>query len=821
MKKLLLLITGIAMSFASYSQAPKQISGLVLDNEAVPLPFANVLQLNATDSALVKATTTDIDGKFLFETSIDGQFLLKISMVGFEEFGSTPFFINDESPSYELKNIKLALAANQLGEVEVVAKKPFIEQQIDKTVLNVENSIVASGNTLLQVLEKAPGVVVDRQNSSLRLKNKNGVQVMIDGKLNYLSQEALMEFLNNTNSEQVATIEIITNPSSKYDAAGNAGIINIKLKKNKNFGTNGSLSLSAGDVFLPNSVSDLYRGSGNLSLNHRTEKVNLFTNLNAGRNAFYSDNTLMRSTNFEGLRSEFDQVSRRNGKGLYQNARVGADIFLSKKTTLGFITDVNNWDGQMVSGGLTKIKEVNGDDISSSSLTPISDRNMKRLNFSFNSNLKHEFNDKGKELTFDIDYSGFRNNVNQTFANTYYDDQDQITSIQNQRNRTPTDINIFASKIDFVIPTENKTKIEFGAKTSYVKTDNDFVFEQELESGWESDAGKTNHFIYTEWVNAAYINVGHQWDKIGLQTGLRAEHTKSEGHSITLDERVPRSYLSLFPTMFVTQKINDENSLRYSYSRRIGRPNYEQLNPFLFFLDPYTFEKGNEYLKPQFTENIEVAYTLKDAITLSLGYAFIKDNMFDVIEQDDATRLTFQTQTNLEKVHNYSANLSFPVKVTKWWMMQNNLSAYYNKYMDSDVSGGVLNVGQFAYNFYTSSSITLKNDWSAQANMWYNSPNVYGIIRVTKPQYAVNLGVQKSILDKKGKLKFNINDIFLTSFSRATINYQNVDLITTNRWASRSATISFTYNFGNQNVKGARNRNTASEDLKQRAGGNN
>lgn len=809
------------MSNASYSQTKKSISGLVLDNESEPLPFANVLLLQAKDSTLVKATTTEINGTFDVENPEEGQFILKISMVGFEEFTSTPFFINAESPTYEVKNLKLPLATNQLSEVEVVAKKPFIEQQIDKTVLNVENSIVASGNTLLEVLEKAPGVVVDRQNNSLKLKNKNGVQVMIDGKLNYLSQEALMEMLNNTNSEQVATVEIITNPSSKYDAAGNAGIINIKLKKNRNFGTNGSVNLALGNVFLPNSVSDLARASTNLSLNHRQEKFNIFGNLNLGRNAFYNDNTLVRSTNFENLRSEFNQISQRNGKGLYENVRIGTDFFLSDKTTIGFMTDFNNWDGQMSSRGLTEIKEIQGELVTESSLIPTAKREMTRQNFTGNINLKHEFNDKGKEMTFDVDYSGFRNMANQNFINTFYDMNGSVTSILNQRNRTPTDIDIFAAKIDFVIPTQDKTKIEFGAKSSYVKTDNDFVFEQELDNTWVSDPGKTNHFVYTEFVNAAYINIGHQWEKFGLQSGLRAEHTKSEGNSLTLDQSVPRSYLSLFPTLFLSQKINKDHAMRYSYSRRIGRPNYEQLNPFLFFLDPFTFERGNEYLRPQFTDNLEVTYTLKDAVSLSLGYANIKDNMFDVIEQDDESRVTFQTQKNIQKVENYSANLSFPIPVTKWWNMQNNFSFYYNRFRDDNLSGGVLDVGQVAYNFYTSSSFTLKKGWSAQANMWYNSPNAYGIIRSTKAQYALNMGVQKNILNKKGKLKANINDIFLTSFFNGEIDYQNVDLVVTNRWASRSATISFSYTFGNQNVKSSRNRNTASDDLKDRAGGNN
>lgn len=244
-------------------------------------------------------------------------------------------------------------------------------------------------------------------------------------------------------------------------------------------------------------------------------------------------------------------------------------------------------------------------------------------------------------------------------------------------------------------------------KSSFVKTDNDFTFEQQIDNTWVNDEGKTNHFIYKEFVNAAYVNYGKQFEKVGVQAGLRAEYTKSEGNSLTLNKVVPKEYLSLFPTLFVNQKLGKNHATRYSYSRRIGRPNYQQLNPFIFFLDPYTFQ-GNEFLNPEFTDNAEVTYTYKDAASISLGYAFTKDNMFDIIEQEDATRKTFQTTTNLDKVENFSANLSFPIPVRKWWMMNNNFSVYYTRYRDNNVSGGVLDVGQTAYNFYTGNTFTFK-----------------------------------------------------------------------------------------------------------------
>jgi hypothetical protein len=327
MKKLLFLVF---IPFFSFSQQSKTIKGSLLDENDQPLPFANVLLLKSKDSTLFKALTSDVSGNFEFKDAKDGSFKLRISMVGYQDFYSPAFVISDESPVFSIPLIKMVLNTTVLKELKVVAKKPFIEQQIDRTVVNVENSIVASGNTALEVLEKAPGVIVDRQNNDLKLKNKNGVLVMIDGRRNYLSNEALVQMLGNMTSDQIESIEIITNPSSKYDASGNSGIINIKLKKNKAFGTNGTVSVTAGDAFIPYSTSDLYRGSGSVSLNHRNKKWNVYGNGTLNRNAFYSDNNLSRVVDFEGLNSRFTQQSQRNGSGIYSAIKLGADYFANE-----------------------------------------------------------------------------------------------------------------------------------------------------------------------------------------------------------------------------------------------------------------------------------------------------------------------------------------------------------------------------------------------------------------------------------------------------------------------------------------------------------
>lgn len=809
------------MAQTSFAQSERTVAGTLLDEKDMAMPFANVLLMKAADSTLAKAGVTDIDGAYLIDNITDNQYFIKASMVGYDDFISPLFTVNEANATVKFQPIKLQLSSTELKEVVVSVKKPFIEQQVDRTVLNVESSIVGSGSTALEVLEKAPGVMIDQQNDLIKLKNKSGVLVMIDGKRSYLSNDQLTQMLRNMSSDQIASIEIITNPSSKYDAAGTSGIINIKLKKNQAFGTNGSFSASAGEAFIPDSFGDLYRGSVNLNLNNRSEKFNIYGNLGVNRNTNYNDNTLYRAVNFENTRSVFDQLSQRSTLGHYYSAKAGIDYFASKKTTIGIMLDGGFWNGDLIGLNSTDINETFGDVMTASSLVQNSSLAMENQNITANFNVKYDYDGKGKELTFDADYSRYRNYGFQQFNTDYFAANGQLTDNILQRNTTPTDVDIYAIKADFTLPMKNKFKLETGVKSGFVKTDNDFLFEQNIDGTWTTDIGKTNTFVYDELVNAAYVNVGKQWEKWSVQAGLRAEHTYSKGNSVTLDKVVERNYLSLFPTFFLNQNISEDHAMRYSYSRRIDRPNYSQLNPFLFFLDPFTFEEGNPFLQPQFTDNLELTYTYKGAVSLSLGYSNTVDYINDVIVQNDADRTTKQISMNLDQFESYSANLSLPIPVKKWWMMINQISAYYNRFQDDNLSGGQLNASQFAYNFYTSSTFTLPKNWTAEVNMWYNSPNVYGIVQAIKPQYAVNAGISKSFWEKKGRLKLNVSDIFLTSFFNGRVDYQNVDLDVNSRWTSRRASVTFSYNFGNQNVKAARRRSTATDSEKSRAGGNN
>lgn len=817
MKTLFTLMTCLMVCGASFAQNSPQITGKVIDEKAVAVPFAIVRLLNFPDTSVVKTVTTNLDGAYEINQLKEGTYILSVSIVGYKTKKTDKFLLSGD---LNMTTITLQSLTKQLNDVSVSVKKPFIEHQIDKTVLNIENSIVSSGSTALELLEKAPGVQVDKQNEQILLNNKSGVMVMIDGKNNFLSGADLAVYLGSLNSSQISTIEIITNPSSKYDAAGNAGIINIKLKKNKAFGTNGSVSSTYRNAIMANLPKNIYGSDLNFNINNRNEKWNFYSNANASKNNNFSNLFLERTTNSGGLQSAFNQNFQKIYTGSRLAAKLGADYYVSEKTTIGIMLDGNTSTRKLDNFSQTFINEVQSGLISNNSLILNSDANTPNKNYSANFNIKHEFKKEGASLNFDADYSGFDYTGIENFNTNFFNEAGIVYNQTIIKNDSKTNIDIFATKADFTWPISKTAKLETGLKTSFVKTDNNFLSASFLNNNWQNIAGQSNHFIYKENVNAAYANLSKDLGKFQIQAGLRAEYTNATGALITNNTASDQKYLSLFPTVFVNQKISESSNLRYTYGRRIDRPNYQQLNPFNFYMDPYTIQQGNPYLKPQFTNNFEVSYSYKSGLSFSLGYSKIKDLILDSkTAQNDSTRIVTVGQGNIGSGQYYSAGLYFPLAVTKWWNLQNNFNLFYNKFNDNNLEGAPFVFSKLSYNFNITSSISLAHNWTIETNFWLNSPRVRGLEKTIIYQYALNTGVQKSFLNKTLKFKLNIDDIFATNYWKGTLDYQNVNLRAQNNYINRRASFNISYNFGNQNVKSARSRNTATDDIKNRAGG--
>lgn len=801
------------------------VSGQVATVAGKPLEFATMMLVKAKDSTLVKGAISEVSGKYAFENVGAGQYRVAAQQVGFRKTYSATFTIDETHPAIELPTLAMVEESKNLAEVNVVAKKPFIEQQVDRTVVNVENSIVASGNTALEVLEKAPGVTIDRQNDQIQLKGKSGVIVYIDGKQTYLSQQEVSNLLKNTPSDNIASIEIITNPGSKYDAAGNSGIINIKMKKNKNFGTNGTFIAGTGYGWVNNLNGvrdDLPKFNTSLNVNHREGKVNLFGNYSYVNRQSVQSNELNRTIPFNGSVTYFDQKSFRPNTFEGHSYKAGVDYFISKKSTVGAL--FNGFSNDWRSSGINNTVISDANRVVTSRPSTQTDARQFLSNVTGNINYKYDFDGKGREWTVDADYVHYNgesyNNLNTKYLGAA---SEVIRPNQEVRNNMPSTINIMAFKTDYVHPLKNGAKLEAGLKSSFVKADNNTLYDtlQQENKQWVFDVSRSNQFKYDENINAAYINyASNLGKKTKLQMGLRAEHTHSIGTSVTLNQSVDRNYLNVFPTLFLSRQLDSTNTLNLSYSRRIDRPDYQNLNPFVFYLDPYTYQKGNPFLRPQYTNSIEVTHVYKSAISTTLGFSRTTDFINrETPRQIAAENVTYVTPENLGSLDNINLNISFPVGVTKWWRMQNNINTYYTHYQ-TFYSGTPFEVKMVAYNLYSSNNFTLSKTLSAELSAWYNSSSLYGFYRA-QPMGAFSLGVQKKVLEGKGNLKLNISDPFWLNRFNGRAEVQDINFRVRSQWESRRMMLTFTYRFGNQNVKGARQRNSATSAEQGRVGGQN
>ena len=799
------------------------VHGLVKATTGTPLEFTTMMLLKAKDSTLTKGAISDTDGKFSFDNVGAGTYLVAAQQIGYRKTYSAPFTIDEANPAQEMPVIAMAEESKNLTEVNVVATKPFIEQQVDRTVMNVENSIVSSGNTALEVLEKAPGVTIDRQNDQIQLKGKSGVIVYIDGKQTYLSQQEVSNFLKNTPSDNIATIEIITNPGSKYDAAGTSGIINIKMKKNKNFGTNGTAIIGTGFGWVNNLNgvrNDLPKFNTSLNLNHRDGKVNLFGNYSYVNRQSAQSNQIDRVIKYNGQTTNFTQNSFRPNQFAGHSYKAGMDYFINDKSTIGVVLNGFSNDWRSVGQNNTLISNENRV-LTSKAITQTDASNILS-NITGNVNYKFDYG-KGREWTVDADYVRY-NGQNSNNLSTSYVNAENIMNRPNQdvRNNMPSTISIWAFKTDYVLPLKKDSKLEMGLKSSYVNADNNTLYDtlQQENRQWLFDASRSNQFLYNENINAAYLNYAGAFGKLKVQAGLRAEHTHSVGNSVTLNQTVDRNYLNLFPTLFLSRQLDTNNVLNVSYSRRISRPDYQNLNPFVFYLDPYTYQQGNPFLRPQYTNSIELTHVYKNIFTTTLNYSRTTDFInSETPRQIPAQNITYVTPENLGVQDNVSLNLSFPVTVAKWWKMQNNLSVYYQHY-STIYSGAPYEVKLVAYTAYTSQNFTFSKTLSGEISGWFNSAAQYGFYQA-QPQGGFSIGVQQKMMDGKGNLKLNVNDPLWLNYFRGRAVVQDVDFRVQSRWESRQIRLTFTYRFGNQNVKGARQRNSATSAEQSRVSGQN
>ncbi|HTQ26977.1 MAG TPA: outer membrane beta-barrel protein [Puia sp.] len=807
MRKLIVLFMSVILAATVQAQ---HITGMVKDNQGKILAGASLSLKKAKDSSVLKLGVTNNSGAYDFYGMPSGKYFVSVSHVGFSNGYSAVFEVEGTSKT-NLPDILLSKATGNLKEVVVTSSKPIIEVKADKVVMNVENSINAVGQDALELLRKSPGVMLDKDDN-ISMNGKNAVQIYIDGRPTPLTGKDLSEYLKTIQSSSIESIELISNPSAKYDAAGNGGIINIKLKKNKSFGTNGSVNAGY-------SIGTYPKYNAGFSLNHRDQHVNLFGNYsyNDSKNESYID--IYRTA----LDTLFNGQTTATTKSKTHNFKAGMDYYINKKSTIGLVVNGTFSDNNINTYSHTPISYIPSGEVDKILVAPNSTASTRN---NINANLNYRYADtSGHELNMDADYGYYHIRSNQLQPNYFYDSTGTIITDSNVYNMlAPTDIHIYSFKTDYE---QNfmKGRLGLGFKSSYVNSTNDFQSYNVMPYGKELDSSSSNNFVYRENINAVYANYNRKLKFFTVQAGLRVENTNSSGHStgyhqaggyILYDSTFDRHYTDFFPSAAVTYNKNPMKQWTLNYSRRIDRPAYQDLNPFQFRLDEYTFQQGNTQLLPQYTNSIGLTYMYKYKLTATLNYSHVQDVFTQLVDTTDGAK-AYITKKNLATQDITSLNISYPFQF-HWYSMFANLNAYYSKFNADFGAGRTIDLDVYALNFYAQNSFRLGKGWTAELSGWYTTPSIWQGTFKTKQLWSVDGGIQKSLFKGKGNIKASVSDIFNSFHWNATSNFAGQYLNAKGGFESRQLKLYFTYRFGNTQVKAARQRKTGADEENQRVG---
>lgn len=782
------------------------ISGHVLDANGKPAVFASVLLLRDNDSALVKTELTNEKGEYDLTPVDNGTYRVKVVLMGYETYVYKTVAVSNNSPA--VPDIILNTANKDLKEVTVSAQKPFIEVHPDKLVVNVENSIVSAGSSVLEVLSRAPGVTVD-QNDNISLKGKQGVNIMIDGRVVPVSAADLANMLKSMPSNSVDKIEVISNPSAKYDAAGTAGIINIKTKRDKKMGFNGSVTGTHAQGVYPKEIFGL-------NINYRAKNLNIYASYNASYRTGFShvdwNRRFYKTDTFNGA------FVQENFTRLHFNtnmATLGVDYNLSSKTSVGATVSGENF--YLGTSGYYYANVFDPNDQLQSHFVTNNTSGGNWNNYAPNVHLKHTFDSTGREISVDLDYANYWSRSGQDFTTRYLAlDGSEFQPAYILHGDIGGNTQIRSLKADYTHPTKSGARFEAGIKSSFVTADNEPKFYNMSSGSPVYDAGISDHYVYNENINAVYVNASKDWKKFSGQFGLRTEQTVIDGIEKTTGQTFKNDYLQLFPSFAVQDHINSNNDLGITLSRRIERPGYEDLNPYIFFVDPSTYKIGNPHLQPALTYAVELSHVYKQRFITTLSYSQTTNVITEVIKPSTTQeKTTIQTKDNLATMNYFGLSGAYTIPVFKWWTNVTNFDAYYAQYQ-GNLSNTNLNDGKPTFDINCTNKFTFPKNWSGEFTVFYQAPQLYGFLNLEATSM-INFGIQKTLMDKKLTIKASANDIFLHGNPNGSSYFTNYTEVFSVIHDTRQAAISVTYRFGKNTVAPVRKHSGGAEEEKNRA----
>ena len=794
----------IIMLFSLHCAGQATIQGNVLGANGLPAGNANVLLLKEGDSSLVKGTATDQKGNYTFERLKAGKYRLLISCIAYDSL-YLPSLALTGMENRHMDTVRLRATDRQLEAVTVNAKKPLYEQKPDRMVINVQSSITSAGSSVLEILERSPGVDVDQPNNTITMNGKDGVVVMIDGKINHMTMAAVIQLLAGMNSGNIEKIELITAPPAGYDAQGNAGFINIVVKKNTADGTNGSYSGTLGYEWGPIEEASF-------NFNHREGKLNLYGDASFSASydkmfwAFYHQ------TENDGTITAFNTRAPRDYSNYNVNGRLGLDYELNKKTVLGILVSGFRNGANGTSNNTGTISVNNQID---TSLQFLSHETHSTNNIIANINLDHSFT-ASEKIIGNVDYMHWTDNNPINYSDTYFDTKGNLLYSQQLRStkNTPTDFWVF--KVDYSNQFNQKITFNAGLKATLSNLTNSIEVDSLSQQAWKKEPTFTSKYYFKEDYPAAYASLAlRPDDHISITIGLRYEYTWSDLGSDTVKNLVDRHYGDFFPNLSVSYKINKNNSLDLLYTRRINRPSFTDMAPWVLFIDPYTFWTGNSALQPAFTNNLEMHYIFHQYI-LRLSYSDEKNAIARYFQTvDSVTNIETLTAQNLTNSKTYTASAILPITVSPWWTMS------FNPQVTWQQTGAIYNQTPIELNGHyfqlkVTQDFNFPKNFSFQISGFYKSGGLLGINQ-TSAWGTVDVGLQKK-LGTKGTLRIVGTDILntITHTLTADLPGLNVNAHFYNHPENPGIKITYSRNFGGSSVKAQRDRSTGSEEEQRR-----
>ncbi len=796
------LLCSLIWSFDSLAQKAENIYFSLISEDNFPIPNAKVEIITHLNEKTIWLGATNEKGQISAHLSEKGSYYYKISSLGFISHGPIQFEFQGQSLNFD---VKLKTEVQTLNAVNITEKQEIIERRDGKMIVNIEKSPSLAGANVLEVLERSPGVMLDR-NGNLTLQGRNSVLVLIDDKPTYLGASELNSLLSSMNAAQISQIEIINNPTAKYDANGNAGIINIKTKKNKQAGINGNLSLNIG-------TGKYLKNNENLLLNLKKSKINTTLNfLNAYNKGFMQIGALRSYLGNDGqVRSYLNQPSLLGSVNKNNNLRFGLDYLASEKHILG-LTFNGNFIKREGAGEATAYW-LNAQLQADSSINTQSNTENTLNNFAFNLYSRHQFS-KNSSFSIDADYANYLSENNQLFYNIR---TDQNAYNQASKGDIPTEIKIYALKADYTWQIKESQKLEFGLKTSSIHTDNTANYQKFNNGIWTADLAKTNHFIYDERIHSAYLNYDQKVDKLQYQIGLRYENTEYQGEQLgnaqQLGSTFSRTYHNLFPSAYLQYNLQENHVLSLSAGRRIDRPSYSKLNPFIFIINKFTHQKGNPYFLPQHTWNLELQHSYKNMLFTGLNYSYIK-NYFSQLFLSEGNDILIYTEGNVAKMEQVGGFIGLQLKPLKWWNISIQTNYNYKNMQGFANSNYKGNIHQFHHTM--NNQFRINKSLNAELSGFYTGKARNDIQEHLVPTGQLTFGLSQSLWKGNGSIRFTARDLLYTQIMKGETDFPSAYESFYVWRDSQVFSIGFQYKFG-KNLKAPKRSSGGATDELNRA----